>query len=501
MVRVRFAPSPTGALHIGGVRTALYNYLFARKHGGTFILRIEDTDSGRFVPGAEKYIVEALHWCGITIDEGVSVGGPHAPYRQSERSEIYLKYALELIDKGHAYFAFDTPEELSALRAETEARGETFAYNYQTRDVLRTSLNMSKEELDALLQSGEQFVIRYKMPLDRDIVMQDLIRGRVVVNSSTLDDKVLYKSMDKLPTYHLANIVDDHLMEITHVIRGEEWLPSLPLHYMLYESFGWSGPQFAHLPLILKPDGKGKLSKRDGDKLGFAVFPLEWKPENGDGARGFREDGFLPEAFINMLALLGWSPGGDKEIMTIQDMVEDFSLEKVSKSGARFDPDKARWINAEYIRHCPIEELVEYLEGVLRSHGIDSSRPYMERVCGLVRERATLLTDLWPLSSFYFVAPTEYDQKVVDKFWKGENPQYLAEVLDILRCMGELKAEPTEARIKEYITDNGRPMGGVMNTLRLALVGSSGGASCFDIMETLGAEETIRRIENTLKTL
>lgn len=501
MVRVRFAPSPTGALHIGGVRTALYNYLFARKHGGTFILRIEDTDSGRFVEGAEKYIVEALHWCGIVIDEGVSVGGPHDPYRQSERSAIYLKYALELIEKGDAYYAFDTPDELAALRSAKETAGEAFAYNYEIRDSLCTSLNMPKEEVERLIDSGRQYVIRYKMPQDHQIVMQDLIRGTVRVNSSTLDDKVLYKSTDHLPTYHLANIVDDHLMQITHVIRGEEWLPSLPLHYMLYHSFGWEHPEFAHLPLILKPDGKGKLSKRDGDKLGFAVFPLEWNPVQGESARGFREDGFLPEAFINMLALLGWSPGGDQEIMSIEEMVAQFSLEKVSKSGARFDPDKARWINAEYIRHCPVSELAQHLNATLREHQIDAANSYVERVCELVRERATLLTDLWPLSKFYFVAPTQWDQKVVDKFWKGDNPKYLQEVLDILLCMAKLDAEPTEKCIKEYIANNDRPMGAVMNTLRLALVGTNGGASLFHIMELLGHAQTTKRIENALKSL
>ncbi|MEG2494352.1 MAG: glutamate--tRNA ligase [Mucinivorans sp.] len=503
MVRVRFAPSPTGALHIGGVRTALYNYLFARAHGGTFILRIEDTDSGRFVPGAEQYIVEALKWCGIVVDEGVSVGGPHDPYRQSERSEIYLKYALELLAKGDAYYAFDTADELTALRKEKEARGEAFAYNFEVRTQLRTSLNMSAQEVEQLIADGTQYVIRYKMPENQEIVMQDLIRGQVVVNSSTLDDKVLYKSMDHLPTYHLANIVDDHLMEISHVIRGEEWLPSLPLHYMLYHSLGWTAtqPEFAHLPLILKPDGKGKLSKRDGDKLGFAVFPLLWQPENGDSARGFREDGFLPEAFINMLALLGWSPGDDREIMTMDEMVESFSLDKVSRSGARFDPDKARWINAEYIHHAPNALLAQYLEPTLRENNIQATDQYTEHVCALIKERATLITDLWPLSKFYFVAPTEYDAKVVAKFWKGDNPKHLGEILEIVRAMTTFTASEMEAVIHELIQSQGLPMGGVMNTLRLALVGANMGASCFDIMETLGGPESVSRIENALERL
>lgn len=498
--RVRFAPSPTGALHIGGVRTALYNYLFARRHGGTFILRIEDTDSGRFVAGAEQYIVEALHWCGIVVDEGVSVGGPHAPYRQSERAEIYLKYAHQLVENGDAYYAFDTAEDLAALRAAKEAAGEAFAYNYAVRGELKTSLRLSQSEVKALIDSGAQYVIRYKMPENQEIVMQDLIRGQVHVNSSTLDDKVLYKSADNLPTYHLANIVDDHLMQITHVIRGEEWLPSLPLHYMLYRSFGWSDtqPEFAHLPLILKPDGKGKLSKRDGDRLGFAVFPLEWKPEGGESARGFREDGFLPEAFVNMLALLGWSAGGDREIMTMDEMVAEFSLERVGKSGARFDPDKARWINGEYLHHTSNAALADYLAPILHEHRVEVSRDFVERAIGLTKERATLLTDLWPLAKFYFIAPTAYDQKVVEKFWKGENPAHLRSVRTILEGMPHIESAAAEAAVKEFITGAGLPMGAVMNTLRLALVGSNMGASCFDIMELLGKQESLTRIDRAL---
>ena len=492
-VRVRFAPSPTGPLHIGGVRTALYNYLFARKHGGTFILRIEDTDSGRFVAGAEKYIVEALHWAGIVVDEGVSVGGPHAPYRQSERAELYLKYAHELVDKGDAYYAFDTPEELSALR---EA-DPNFAYNYKVRNELATSLRLGMEEAQKRIDAGEKWVIRYKMPEHETVQMDDLIRGRVEVDTSTLDDKVLYKSADQLPTYHLANIVDDHLMETTHVIRGEEWLPSLPLHVLLYRSFGWEAPLFAHLPLILKPDGKGKLSKRDGDRLGFAVFPLLWTGENGETSRGFREDGYLPEAFVNMLALLGWSPGEDRELLSMDEMIEAFSLDKVSKSGARFDPDKARWINAQYIHHSSNAELARRLNLELLARDLSFPIAYTEAVCGLVKERVTLLTELWPLASFYFVAPTEYDPKVVEKFWKGDNPASLRAVRGVIAE----HFDTAEESVKEYIGAHELPMGGVMNTLRLALVGASGGASCFEIMALLGKDETLARIDRALNSL
>lgn len=500
MVRVRFAPSPTGALHIGGVRTALYNYLFARKMGGKMLLRIEDTDSARFVEGAQQYIVEALQWCGIEIDEGVGVGGPHAPYCQSERRELYLKYALELIESGWAYYAFDSAEELSAIRAQREGQGGAFAYNFEVRETLKTSLVMSAEELAQRLESGEQYVIRFKMPVGEQIVMQDMVRGEVVVDSSTLDDKVLYKSHDALPTYHLANIVDDHLMEISHVIRGEEWLPSLPLHFMLYRAFEWQRPEFAHLPLILKPDGKGKLSKRDGDKLGFAVFPLEWTPKEGDSARGFREDGYLPDAFINMLALLGWSPGGDKEIMSMSEMIELFSIDKIGKSGSRFDPDKARWFNAEYIRRMSNEDLAPYLQQELDSRDIkDVPADKVTAVCSLIRERCALLNDLWAQAHYYFVTPKEYDQKVVDKFFKGENPAYLQHIVSILESTTTFDEPTTEAAVKGWIAENSLPMGQVMNTLRLAIVGGSGGASIFAITEVLGKEETLKRIKNLLE--
>ncbi len=501
MVRVRFAPSPTGALHIGGVRTALYNYLFARHHGGKMLLRIEDTDSARFVEGAEEYIIEALQWCGIEIDEGVGVGGPHAPYRQSERRELYLKFALQLIETDWAYYAFDTAEELGAIRGEREAAGGAFAYNHEVRETLKTSLNMSADEVQRRIESGEQYVIRFKMPVGEQIVMQDMVRGEVVVDSSTLDDKVLYKSVDALPTYHLANIVDDHLMEITHVIRGEEWLPSLPLHFMLYKAFGWERPEFAHLPLILKPDGKGKLSKRDGDRLGFAVFPLEWIPKEGDTARGFREDGYLPEAFINMLALLGWSPGGDKEVMSMQEMIESFSIERIGKSGSRYDPDKARWFNGEYIRHTSNDDLVPHLQHELETRGLKAPYEMISQVCGLVKERCTLLTDFWAQSHYYFVTPTQYDEKVVAKFYKGDNPAHLAKIGEILASCQTFDEPTTEAAVKSWIAENSLPMGQVMNTLRLSIVGGSGGASIFAITEVLGKEETLKRINNALEKL
>ena len=393
-VRVRFAPSPTGPLHLGGVRTALYNYLFARRHGGKMLLRIEDTDSQRFVPGAEEYIIESLKWCGIEIDEGVGVGDPHAPYRQSERKDIYLKYATQLVEAGWAYYAFDTPEELDKLRAEAEAAGKTFAYNYEVRGSLATSLNLPKEEVERRMARGDQWVVRFKMPENEVVKMDDLIRGHVEMNTSTLDDKVLYKSADALPTYHLANIVDDHLMEVSHVIRGEEWLPSLPLHYLLYRAFGWEDtrPEFAHLPLLLKPTGGGKLSKRDGDKMGFPVFPLFWKsPATGDTARGYREDGYLAEAFINMLALLGWNPGTEQEIFSMEELIEAFSLERVSKAGARFQPDKAKWFNAQYFRSLGREELAKLYQPILREHGIETTDELAGKAAEIMKERVTLV--------------------------------------------------------------------------------------------------------------
>ena len=484
-VRVRFAPSPTGPLHIGGVRTALYNYLFARRHGGTMILRIEDTDSQRFVPGAEEYILESLKWCGIEIDEGVGVGGPHAPYRQSERRDIYLKYAKQLVESGWAYYAFDTAEELDALRKEYEARGETFAYNYSIREKLPTSLSLSKEEVAARIARGDQWVIRFKMPENEIVEMDDLIRGHVEVNTSTLDDKVLYKSADALPTYHLANIVDDRLMEVSHVIRGEEWLQ----------------PRFAHLPLLLKPTGGGKLSKRDGDKMGFPVFPLFWKSPTGETARGYREDGYFPEAFINMLALLGWNPGTEQEIFSMQELIDNFSLERVSKSGARFQPDKAKWFNAQYMHHKSDAELAALYQPILREHGIEVSDELAGRAAGIMKERATFITDLWDLTSFFFVAPTQYDEKQAKKYWKGDNPAMLRELREVLAGIDDFSLENTERIVHGWIEQKGYSLGQVMNTLRLALVGAGKGPGMYDVTSFIGKEETLRRIDNLLRNL
>lgn len=502
-VRVRFAPSPTGPLHIGGVRTALYNYMFARRNGGKFILRIEDTDSQRFVPGAEEYIIESFRWCGITVDEGVSVGGPHEPYRQSERREIYLKYAEQLVNDGFAYYAFDTPEELDAIRASYEQRGETFSYNWQVRERMKTSLTMPDEEVRHRLADDNHWVVRFKMPENEEIVMDDLIRGRVTVNSSTLDDKVLYKAVDKLPTYHLANIVDDYLMEISHVIRGEEWLPSLPLHVMIYRAFGWEErmPEFAHLPLLLKPSGKGKLSKRDGDKLGFPVFPLEWRSPDGEISHGYREDGYFPEAFINMLALLGWNPGNDQEIMSIYDMTALFSLDRVGKSGSRFDPEKARWFNAQYMKMKPVEELADMFEPVLIEKGIVFDHDKVVKICWLIRDRATFVNEFWDLSRYFFEAPEKYDEKVTAKFYKGENPERLMALRDVIASIDDFSAPVIHDIIHDWITDNEFPMGQVMNTLRLALVGTNSGADLTEIMEVIGQEETLNRIDSIKKVL
>ena len=502
-VRVRFAPSPTGPLHIGGVRTALYNYLFARRHGGKMILRIEDTDSQRFVPGAEEYIIESLKWCGIEIDEGVGVGGPHAPYRQSERREIYLKYAKQLVEAGWAYYAFDTPEELDKLRGEAEAAGKTFAYNYEVREKLPTSLVLSKEEVEERIARGDQWVVRFKMPENEVVKMDDLIRGHVEVNTSTLDDKVLYKSADALPTYHLANIVDDHLMEVSHVIRGEEWLPSLPLHYLLYRAFGWSDtqPEFAHLPLLLKPTGSGKLSKRDGDKMGFPVFPLFWTSPTGETSRGYREDGYLAEAFINMLSLLGWNPGTEQEIFSMQELIDSFSLDRVSKAGARFQPDKAKWFNAQYMHNLSDEALAVYMQPVLKAHGIEVSDAEAGKAAGIMKERMTLTTDMWDLTSFFFVAPTEYEEKLAKKQWKGENPAMLAELRGVLESIEDFSKENTENVVRAWIEAKGFSLGQVMNTLRLALVGAGKGPGMFDVTEFIGKTECLKRIDTIIATL
>ena len=502
-VRVRFAPSPTGPLHIGGVRTALYNYLFARRHGGKMILRIEDTDSQRFVPGAEEYIIESLKWCGIEIDEGVGFGGPHAPYRQSERREIYLQYAKQLVDAGWAYYAFDTPEELDKLRAEAEAAGKTFAYNYEVREQLATSLHLSKEEVEERIARGDQWVVRFKMPENEVVKMDDLIRGHVEINTSTLDDKVLYKSADALPTYHLANIVDDHLMEVSHVIRGEEWLPSLPLHYLLYRAFGWSDtqPEFAHLPLLLKPIGSGKLSKRDGDKMGFPVFPLFWTSPTGETSRGYREDGYLPQAFINMLSLLGWNPGTEQEIFSMQELIDSFSLDRVSKAGARFQPEKAKWFNAQYMHNLTAEQFAPLMQPILKAHGIEVSDEVAGKAADIMKERMTLVTDMWDLTSFFFVAPTEYEEKLAKKQWKGENPAMLAELRGILEGIDDFSKENTEVVVRAWIEQKGLGLGQVMNTLRLALVGAGKGPGMFDVTEFIGKAECLKRIDNILATL
>ncbi len=511
--RVRFAPSPTGPLHMGGVRTALYNYLYAKQAGGDFIIRIEDTDSTRFVPGAEQYIIEALSWCGIIPDEGVDSSGkvvetpserhPHAPYRQSQRKEIYRKYAEQLVASGNAYYAFDTAEELAALRTEAEASKRTFTYNHSTRLSLRNSLTLPKDETERLVKETTGWTIRFKCPEDRIISMDDKIRGHIEVNSSTLDDKVLWKSADNLPTYHLANIVDDHLMEITDVIRGEEWLPSLPLHYMLYEAFGWqdSMPSFSHLSLLLKPDGKGKLSKRDGDKMGFPVFPLKWTSPEGEVSRGYREDGYYPEAFINLLALLGWNPGTEQELFTIPQLIEAFSLERIIKSGARFNFDKAKWFNQEYLRRRPIAQLVEEFRSLNpgRLDGFDNA--YVGKVLEMMRERVHFAHELWGISSFFFEAPSQYDGASVAKFWKDEVKELIPQTRDILARLPDFGKETVENTLHETITSRQWPMGKVMNTLRLFLTGTSTGPGVAEIMAILGQKETVRRIESAISTL
>ena len=502
-VRVRFAPSPTGPLHMGGVRTALYNYLFARRAGGDFIIRIEDTDSHRYVPGAEEYIFDALEWCGIKADEGVREGGPYGPYRQSERREIYLEYALRLVEAGYAYYAFDTAETLETLRKEAEGRGEAFSYNSQVRGSLATSLALPESEVRERIERGDQWVIRFKMPENENVHMHDLIRGDVTVNTSTLDDKVLYKSADSLPTYHLANIVDDHLMEITHVIRGEEWLPSLPLHYLLYRAFGWtdSQPQFAHLPLLLKPTGQGKLSKRDGDKMGFPVFPLRWVSPSGEVSRGYREDGYFPEAFINMLALLGWNPGTEQEIFSMDELVQQFSLDRVSKSGARFNPDKARWFNAQYMHVRDNRELAEAYMPILHEHGVEIPFEKAERIAGYIKSRASFVSDFWDLSYFLFSAPKTFDAKVADKYWKGDNPDHMAALRDVLAGLDDFSSGNIDDVCHAWVEEHGYKMGQIMNAFRLAIVGESKGFPMHEMCEVLGKEETLRRLDYALATI
>lgn len=499
-VRVRFAPSPTGPLHIGGVRTALYNYLFARQHGGKLIFRIEDTDSHRFVPGAEDYIIEAFKWLGITFDEGVSFGGDKGPYRQSERREIYKTYVKQLLDAGKAYIAFDTPEELDAKRNEIK----NFQYDAHTRGMMRNSLTLGEEETKRLIESGEQYVVRFKIEPNEDVHVNDIIRGDVVINSSILDDKVLYKSADELPTYHLANIVDDHLMEITHVIRGEEWLPSAPLHVLLYRAFGWedSMPRFAHLPLLLKPDGKGKLSKRDGDRLGFPVFPLEWTdPKTGERSSGYRESGYLPEAVVNFLALLGWNPGTDQEILSMQELIDQFDLEKCSKAGARFDYVKGTWFNHEYILKKTDAELAPDFDRILRQNGIEAPMERVTAVVGMMKSRVNFIKELWPLCKFFFVAPESYDEKTTRKRWKENSHTQLSELCDFLEQLDDFSLENQETQVMKWIEEKEYRTGDIMNAWRLALVGEGKGPHMFDISAFLGKEETLRRTRRAIEVL
>jgi glutamyl-tRNA synthetase len=497
-VRVRFAPSPTGPLHIGGVRTALYNYLFARKNNGTFILRIEDTDQTRFVEGAEEYIMESLEWCGIKIDEGIREGGKYGPYRQSDRKEIYRQYADVLIDRGDAYYAFDTPDELEQLRKEAEKNGDTFIYNASARGKLKNSLALPENEWKQRLLDGEPYVIRYRMPVNEEFHFDDIIRGHIVVNTDTLDDKVLFKS-DGMPTYHLANIVDDHLMEISHVIRGEEWLPSLPLHMMLYRSFGWTAPVFAHLPLLLKPDGKGKLSKRDGDKMGFPVFPLYWP--YGETAKGYREEGYYPEAFVNMLALLGWNPGTEQEVFSMDELIESFSIDRVGKSGSRFDPEKAKWFNHQYLQKKSDEELALEFNEILKKKGINRSFESVKELVKLVRERVNFVREIWDQADFFFLAPESYDAEAVKKRWKDDSPAILAELKSELEKIDDFTPAKTEAAIKEWIEKKGYGIGAVMNAFRLVVVGSLRGPHMFDIIGWIGKAETLGRIEKGIQTI
>lgn len=499
-VRVRFAPSPTGPLHIGGVRTALYNYLFARQHGGDMILRIEDTDSHRFVPGAEDYINEALAWLGIGIDEGVREGGAYGPYKQSERRDIYREHVKMLLDAGKAYIAFDTPEELEQARASHP----NFQYDATTRMQMRNSLSLPAEEVQKLMADGVPYVVRFLIEPGRDVEVNDLIRGKVVINSSILDDKVLYKSADDLPTYHLANIVDDHLMEVSHVIRGEEWLPSAPLHVLLYEAFGWADtrPDFVHLPLLLKPDGKGKLSKRDGDRLGFPVFPLEWHdPKSGEISSGYREKGYLPEAVVNFLALLGWNPGDDTEIMSMDELIAKFSLDHCSKAGAKFAFEKGKWFNHEYLMAMPGERLLELFKPVLKANGVDPadfSDEYIIRAIDMVKGRANFVNDLWNQAKFFFVAPTEYAEKDIRKRWKEDTPERMRELIEHLEALSDFSSAAAEPPIIAWIESNGYHLGNVMNAFRLAVVGECKGPHMFDITELLGKEETVARINRAI---
>ena len=499
-VRVRFAPSPTGPLHIGGVRTALYNYLFARQHGGDLVFRIEDTDSNRFVPGAEEYIIESFRWRGIKFDEGVSFGGNHGPYRQSERRAIYKKYVDQLLADGKAYIAFDTPEQLEAKRAAVQ----NFQYDARTRLEMTNSLTLPKEEVERRIADGEQYVVRFKVEPGIEVHVNDMIRGDVKIKSDILDDKVLYKSADELPTYHLANIVDDHLMEITHVIRGEEWLPSAPLHVLLYRAFGWEDtmPTFAHLPLLLKPEGKGKLSKRDGDRLGFPVFPLEWHdPKTGDISSGYRESGYFPEAVVNFLALRGWNPGTEQELFSLDELVEQFDIHKCSKSGAKFDYQKGMWFNHEYILRKSNEEIARLFAPIVANNGVDESMERITKVVSMMKDRVSFVKELWPLCSFFFIAPLEYDEKTVKKRWKADSAKVMTELAEVLEGIDDFSVEGQEPIVMKWVEEKGYKLGDVMNAFRLALVGIGKGPGMFDISAFLGKEETLARLRKAVEVL
>jgi glutamyl-tRNA synthetase len=494
-VRVRFAPSPTGPLHMGGVRTALYNYLFAKKHGGTFILRVEDTDQKRFVEGAEAYIVDALKWCGISPDESPELGGDFGPYVQSQRGDIYQPYAEKLLTSGHAYYAFDTSEDLENAREAAQKAGlPGWQYNHITRSSMKNSLSLSEDEVKQRLESGDSYVIRVKLPRNHEVRFHDEIRGWVVVNTNNLDDKVLFKS-DGLPTYHMANIVDDHHMEISHVIRGEEWLPSAPLHVLLYEFLGWEAPKFAHLPLLLRPDGKGKLSKRDGDRLGFSVFPTKWHVPNSDETfSGYREDGYFPEAFINMLAMLGWNPGTNQEIFSLEELIQVFSLERVGKSGSKFDHDKAKWFNQQYLRSKNNSELVELIQPTLEKNSVSRETTFIANVCGLVKERATFVNDIWVEGQFFFEAPNSYDEKTVRKKWKDDTAQNMSDLATVLTSVDPFNAENIELKFKAFLEEKELGLGRVLPNFRLLVSGKGSGPSMFEICEVLGKEAVIERI-------
>lgn len=499
-VRVRFAPSPTGALHIGGVRTALYNYLFARQHGGELVFRIEDTDSHRFVEGAEEYILESFRWLGIKFDEGVSFGGEHGPYRQSERRDIYKQYVKQLLDNGNAYIAFDTPQELEAKHTEIH----NFQYDAHTRLLMRNSLTLSKEEVDKLIADGVQYTVRFKIEPGIDVHVNDMIRGDVVIKSDVLDDKVLYKSADELPTYHLANIVDDHLMEITHVIRGEEWLPSAPLHVLLYRAFGWEDtmPRFAHLPLLLKPEGKGKLSKRDGDRLGFPVFPLEWHdPKTGEISSGYRENGYFPEAVVNFLALLGWNPGTEQELFSLDELVNVFDISRCSKAGAKFDYQKGIWFNHEYILRKSDDEIAALFAPIVASHGIDESLERITEVVHMMKDRVNFVNELWDLCSFFFVEPSDYDEKTVKKRWKEYSAQQMTELAEVIESINDFSVENQESVVMKWVEEKEYKLGDVMNAFRLTLVGIGKGPGMFDISAFLGKEETLKRLRKAIEVL